>query len=43
VIDGSGRELFSVSVLFTPLMKISDHFATDITLQDYELEHETSS
>ena len=29
--------LFSVSFLFTPLMKISDHFATDITLRDYEL------
>lgn len=29
--------MFSVSFLFTPLMRIMDHFATDITLEDYEL------
>lgn len=27
--------LFSSSFLFTPLMRLSDHFATDITLEEY--------
>jgi 2-polyprenyl-6-methoxyphenol hydroxylase-like FAD-dependent oxidoreductase len=30
--------MFSVSALFTPLMKLMDRFATDIELQDYGLE-----
>lgn len=29
------NRLFSMSALFTPLMRLGDHFATDINLEDY--------